>query len=166
LPHDDDLLGQIMLTIEISGRPWPKALPEGWPPWPALLGPDPHRYAPPMDEEAATEPPPPPRLGRAERRELAALMRRLEVDFMERRRCNWHGRSRRRWGRGSTVRTCIFSGGLASEEGGDGPRARAHLALVAGPGAGADDRAHASRARLLALWMERSGGSRLAQPSG
>jgi tetratricopeptide (TPR) repeat protein len=129
LPHDDDLLGQIMLTIELAGRPWPDALPEGWPPWPALLGPDPTRFSPPMDEDATTEPPPPSKLGRAERRELTALMNRLEVDFMERSPLQLAREVSAAMGAGLNSSDLHLLGGLACEEGGDGLRARAHLSL-------------------------------------
>lgn len=130
LPHDDELLGQLMLTLEIRARPWPSRLAEGWPPWPALLGSDPHRYAPPMDEAESPSSPPPPRLGRSERRELAALMKRLDEDFMERTALELIREVTAAMGAGLNSADLHLLGGLASEEGGDSARARAHLALA------------------------------------
>ncbi len=129
LPHDDELLGQIMLTIELQGRPWPEKLDEGWPPWPAVLGRDPSRPILPMDDSAETDPPP-PKLGRAERRDLAALMKRLEVEFMERAPIELLREVTAAMGAGLSSSDLHLLGGLACEEGGDKDRARAHLALA------------------------------------
>lgn len=128
LPHDDDLLGQIMLTLELQGRAWPDRLAADWPPWPALLGRDPSKPVPPMDEAVQPDPPP-PTLSRAERRQLAELMKRLEVEFMERSPIELIREVTAAMGAGLSSSDLHLLGGLASEEGGDGDRARAHLAL-------------------------------------
>lgn len=128
LPHDDDLLGQIMITIELQGRPWPEKLAAEWPPWPALLGRDPSKHVPPMDEAVQADPPP-PTLSRAERRELAALMKRLETEFLERSPIDLLREVTAAMGAGLSSSDLHLLGGLACEEGGDAERARAHLAL-------------------------------------
>lgn len=128
LPHDDELLGQIMITIELQGRDWPEKLAADWPPWPALLGRDPSKPVPPMDEGIQSDPPPPV-LSRAERRELAALMKRLEMEFMERSPIDLLREVTAAMGAGLSSSDLHLLGGLASEEGGDAERARAHLAL-------------------------------------
>lgn len=134
LPHDETLLAQIMLTMENVRRPWPERLREDWPRWPDQLGPDPRVPVSPLDE---TDPdiiplPSPEELDRAQKKELEELIAGIDEEFFYLQRPPSELIREVNAALSAGLHSAEFHllAGAISEEGGDGVRARVHLATA------------------------------------
>ncbi len=140
LPHDSSLLAQIALMIESEIRPWPERLPNNWPDWPAqwretaLPEPTPAQDTAPTSIPVPILPIPPippiPKLTRGQKRELGKRLIQIESDFMEYRTREAMIAVNEAMDAGLEDPSLHFVAGLAAEQGGDGPRARRHLARL------------------------------------
>lgn len=130
LPHDEALLTQVTLTMEMQCRAWPDAPMAGWPPWPPQLGHDPAHPPPPMDEHATPVPTVPPAMRIGGRRELRSLLGKLEKMLSDHEPVEVMREVGAAFGSGLESGELHLVCGLASEEGGDAVRARVHLSLA------------------------------------
>ncbi len=151
LPHDLGLLAHFVFEIESRVRPWAESQPEKWPSWPSQLGPDPEtdldtealaadELDKPADQnetsadgtEASNETEPSmtidaPKLSLSQRRRLAKLVAHLEslyVQFSHHELLIEVGEA---LDAGLDSADLQLLAGLASEESGDGKRAKAHF---------------------------------------
>lgn len=128
LPHDEALLMQTTLTMEMQCRPWPKALPEDWPPWPPQLGPEPGSE-PPAYGESPTLVTAAPAMNRAQRRQVRSIVGELDNLLGEHKPARLLREVAGALGAGLDSAEIELMAGIAAEEGGDPERARAHLSL-------------------------------------
>lgn len=132
LPHDNNLLAQLALQMEAEQRVPPETLPEGWPPWHAQLGPDPTVPLPPMDEVEEPPRPAPEEMSRAQRKELAETLARLESDYFHHKLepLELIREVHAALSAGMADAELHWLGGVACEQGGDSIRARMHLSIA------------------------------------
>lgn len=128
LPHDETLLAHVTLELEMSLRPWPERAPADWPAWPPQLGPDPSEATSPA--QAAEEPleGQAPKLTWGQRRALGAVVARLEDHYHAHRMVELESEVAAALEKNLDGADLQLIAGIACEEAGDAPRARAHLA--------------------------------------